>query len=275
MSAREVFETCCNGIEDAERRTRLLPNAAKVESAANDYSAAGNAGTIQDLRAATYEPLGAATGDEFVWLYDERLVGRPSGRAYYERIRDGNKNGRCALCNVQRAWTLDHHLPKVKHPVFAVTPDNLIPACRDCNSIKLQDQTPTLNPYFDDLGPGPWLRAEIVPDDPWIPKFSIQVQPTWSSELATRARNHFDRFGLQVLYAFQANRQVAGIRHRLADLYTIRGPESVRAHLNEEAASWRTIDPNSWEAALYAGLAESEWFCSGGFAQGVVVQGVA
>ncbi|MCV7143098.1 HNH endonuclease [Mycolicibacterium fortuitum] len=265
MSAREVFETCCRGIEDADRKNRLLTATEKVESAADDYSAAGESGTIQLVQAATYEPLGLAVKDDFVWLYNKRLVGSPSARSYYERIRDGNRNGRCALCNVQRALTLDHHLPKADHPVFAVSPDNLLPACRDCNSIKLQDPTPTLNAYFDDLGPGPWLKLEVIPADPWIPKFSIQVQPNWSSDLATRAQSHFDRFDLQAFYAYQANRQTAGIRDRLTGLYTSLGPEGVRRHLEGEAVTWQKGDPNSWEAALYAGLATSVWYCSGGF----------
>ena len=265
VSARKVFETCCKGIQDPARKERLLPNAAKVESAADDYGLAGAQGTIQHIQAATYEPLGSATVEDFVWQYDERLVGSPSGRLYYELLRDSNRNGRCTLCNVVPAWTLDHHLPKAEHPVFAVTPDNLLPGCRDCNSIKLKDQTPTLNVYFDDLGPGPWLKAEVIPANPWIPKFSIQVQATCSHDLAARAQSHFDRFGLQALYAYQANRQAAGIRHRLAEIFTNQGFAGVRQHLDREAASWQKGNANSWEAALYAGLAASTWFCSGGF----------
>jgi hypothetical protein len=267
MLAQEVFETCCGGIQDAARKGRLLSNAAKVNLAADDYRVAGAAGTIQHLDAATYEPLGSATVNDFVWLYDSRLVGGTSGRVYYELLRDGNRNGRCALCNVRRAWTLDHHLPKVDHPVFAVTPDNLLPACRDCNSIKLQNPTPILNAYFDDLGPGPWLKVEVIPTNPWIPKFWLQVQTQWPPELAKRAQDHFDLFGLEEFYAYQANRQVAGIRHRLGQLLANEGIVGVRKHLVGEANSWQNSDPNSWEAALYAGLAASDWFCSGGFAQ--------
>jgi len=267
MSAREVFETCCESIQDALRKGTLSPNASKVELAAHDYSVAGEAGTIQNLDAAAYEPLGSATVADFVWLYDQRLVGSKPGRAYYELLRDANKNGRCALCNVRRAWTLDHHLPKVQYPVFAVTPDNLLPACYDCNKIKLDNQTPTLNTYFDDLGPGPWLKVEVIPADPWIPEFSLQVQATWSPELTARAQAHFDLFGLQKFYAYQANRQVAGIRHFLEELLASQGMAGVRKHLDGTAESWQISEPNSWEAALYAALAASDWFCSGGFAQ--------
>jgi hypothetical protein len=267
MSARRVFETCCEGIENPARRTRLLQNAAKVESAAEEYSAAGMAGTIHHINAATYAPLGSATRNDFAWLYDKRLVDSSPGRIYYERLRDGNQDGRCSLCNVRPARTLDHHLPKADHPVFAVVPDNLLPACRDCNSVKLQNQTPILNGYFDDLGRGPWLKLEVIPTAPWTPRFFIQAQAHWPPELALRAQNHFDLFGLQLFYAFQANQQATGIRHRLAKLFANEGMAGVRRHLEEETETWQKGNPNSWQAALYAGMAASDWFCSGGFAQ--------
>lgn len=267
LEVHEIFGNCCDGIEDKARRGRLLFNASKVDLAAADYQAAGEAGIIHLIDATTYEPLGGASTDDFVWLYDKRLVASSIGRVYYDSIRDANRNGRCALCNVNPAWTLDHHLPKAEHPVFAVTPDNLLPACRDCNSNKLQNQTPILNTYFDDLGPGPWLRLEVLPTNPWIPKFSLEIQGNWPAELARRAQEHFNLLKLQRLYAYQANRQVAGIRHRLADLLANQGMAGVRMHLDREAVSWRQGNPNSWEAAMYAGLAESDWFCAGGFDQ--------
>jgi len=91
MSAREVFETCCEGIQDALRKGTLSPNASKVELAAHDYSVAGEAGTIQNLDAAAYEPLGSATvADLFgsttsVWSAASRVV--PTMSFYETPIR--------------------------------------------------------------------------------------------------------------------------------------------------------------------------------------------
>lgn len=267
LAAREVFETCCEGIREQHRKQRLTPNAPKVEAAAADYAAAGLAGAIHSLQADHYQPLGTATTDDFVWLYDTRLVGSPRGRIYYDLLRDANRNGRCALCNVRPVSTLDHHLPKRKHPVFSVIPDNLIPACSECNKTKLEKQIPTLNVYFDDLGQDPWLRVKIIPSNPWVPEFSIEVQSAWTPDLAARALAHFELFDLQRFYAFQANRQVAGIRHLLQRLLTTQGAVGVQKHLADTAESWRLSEPNSWETALYTAMAESDWFCAGGFGQ--------
>jgi len=243
----------------------LLPNAPKVEVAAQDYAAAGAAGRISAITASTYSPYGAATTDDFVWLYENRLVGSTPGRAHYQSIRDGNR-GRCALCNVRGASTLDHHLLKTAHPIFAVSPDNLVPACKDCNTTKLANTVATLNPYFDDLGPGPWLEAEVAETTPATFRFKLIPQPTWSTDLAARAQEHFRLFEVGQLYAYQADRQVSGIRGLLGGLARDIGPVGVRRHLQETAGSWWSAEPNSWEAALYTGLAASDWFCDGGHA---------
>ena len=268
FAARDVFDDCSAGIKDSDRKSRLEANASKVETGANDYAAAGGTGTIHAISASTYTPLAkSATTADFVWLYDQRLVQSKPGRVYYELLRDANRAGRCALCNVRPSSTLDHHLPKTDHPIFAVTPDNLVPACRECNATKLASLTPTLNPYFDDLGTGPWLTVTIVPLSPPVFEFRIDAQACWGADLTARAKAHFELFGLAEMYAFQANRQLAGIRHRLAELLADHGPGAVATHLQGEADTWAAGEPNSWEAALYAALAQSTWFCNGGFAR--------
>jgi len=50
-------------------------------------------------------------------------------------------------------------------------------------------------------------------------------------DLTARAQAHFDLFGLQKFYAYQANRQVAGIRHFLEELLASQGMAGVRKHL--------------------------------------------
>jgi hypothetical protein len=265
FAARDVFEDICAGIADAERKKRLKPNAPKVEAAAHDYEVAGAAGTIDTITAATYEPYGTATTQDFTWLYDQRLVNSSSGRVYYRSLRDSN-GGRCALCNVRQASTLDHHLPKARHPIFAVTPDNLLPACKDCNTTKLASLTATLNTYFDDLGSGSWLAARVIESTPATVDFGLVPQPMWSPDLAARANAHFELFALGQLYSFQADRHIAGVRKLLGDLATSVGPTGVRNHLTDEAESWADGEPNSWESAMYAALAASDWFCDGGHA---------
>jgi hypothetical protein len=264
FSARDVFTACCGTISDAARKARLSPNVDKVEDASAAYAIAGAGGDLQSFVVSTYNPLGTATSDDFDWLYEARLVRSKPGRTYYLQLRDGNGE-RCALCNVRTATTLDHHLPKSAFSVLSVTPDNLLPSCGECNHTKLAKAVATLNTYFDDLGPGSWLKARIIETTPYVPEFFVESQPSWSPGLASRAQAHFELFGLQKLYAAQANRQIAGIRKFLTGLHEATGMEGVRQHLRQTADSFAEVEPNGWETAVYAAAASSDWFCGGGF----------
>lgn len=266
LQASGVFESCCKGIRDTKRKERLQANQDGVDTATRDYESAGNAGKIHDIHAGSYPLQAEATTEDFIWLYDARLVKGAATRVSYLLIRDGNRAGRCALCNVSRAASLDHHLPKAKHPILSCVPDNLLPACLACNHKKLSKDVPTLNPYFDDLGQGRWLRAEVIETSPAVFSFRIKAQRSWSPELADRAIKHFELLELNETYAFEAARLSAGIRRRLTDLLDAKGTQAVRAHLTGEAESWTHAEPNSWQAALYEAMSESTWYCGGGFA---------
>lgn len=264
MDAREVFATCCRNISDADRKGRLSPNIDKIERASADYANAGLNGNLDTFVASNYEPLGTATTDDFKWLYRNRLVRSSEGRTFYRSLRDGN-NERCALCNVRSATTLDHHLPESVFPVLIVTPDNLLPACATCNHTKLANTTPTLNTYFDDLGPGMWLQARIIEGSPYIPEYFIDPQPSWSSGIISRAHAHFEMFGLKKLYAAQANRFLAGMRGMYTNLHETLGANGVRDHLQRSAESFALVESNGWERAILTAGAASDWFCDEGF----------
>lgn len=81
--------------------------------------------------------------------------------------RDGYTCGYCG----QTADTVDHILPVDKHPDQAMSPDNLISACKSCNSRKgsrsqgvflAQTFAPPVFPSF--LSP---TRSEIAQDSPF------------------------------------------------------------------------------------------------------------
>jgi len=60
---------------------------------------------------------------------------------YVAAFCDHNEIGVCPYCDgpltAGRA-KLDHFLPKENFPFLSVTPDNLVPACTDCNSIQIK-----------------------------------------------------------------------------------------------------------------------------------------
>lgn len=53
---------------------------------------------------------------------------------YLRKLHQYTRNGKCSYCQISRANTLDHFLPKNDFPLLSVSPWNLIPACSECNS---------------------------------------------------------------------------------------------------------------------------------------------
>lgn len=77
----------------------------------------------------------------------------------------------CMYCGSSENLTVDHVLPVVKHPELAMNLDNMVVACKPCNSRKgsrsqgaflAQMDTPLEFRAF----PSP-TRSEIVPDSPF------------------------------------------------------------------------------------------------------------
>ena len=147
--------------------------------------------------------------------------------------------------------TLDHHLPKHHFPLLAVTPANLVPACRDCNTTKLASwsavaEEQTLHPYFDDVDKDVWLKAEVTLGPAVV--FYPDPPGHWPAVLAARLRHHFTVFDLAPLYAAQAATEIAEIAWALQQVHDAGGPLAVRDHLRREAESRGRVRPNGWPA---------------------------
>ena len=191
-----------------------------------------------------------------------------SGRYYYDILRDSAPGGRCPLCGLPEVSTLDHHLPKSEFPSLVVTPYNLIPACRDCNTVKLAGlaktaDEQTIHPYFDNAESTTWLKARILQTEPAVAHFYVD-SGTLPGNMAKRAESHFIAFQLERRYASQAVTELVGIRHRMIDLLKTCGAGAVKTDLQSSTVSWAKNKKNCWQAALYSALAASDWYCQGG-----------
>lgn len=202
------------------------------------------------------------------WAYKNRLL-RGSARGYYNRLREASRLGRCPLCLVREASELDHYLPKRKYPELAIVPINLVPICDECNGTKLEyaaenpgDQI--LHGYYDDFATRPWLTC-TVDESPGAPlQFSVEPDARWTADQAARVQFHFDKFGLDTLYADQAAVELTGIRGYLQGLLHTGGPREVSAYLEEMAHSLAAEPALVWKQVAYRGWSESKWFCAGG-----------
>jgi hypothetical protein len=266
-----LYSQCMNQKNKKGVKKRLRLAQAAILGAATRYEELGQTLTFFQF-VQPIIPAGGATHDDLVNLYQSGLVRKKgAGRWAYDKLLASAHRGICPLCGQRAVGTLDHYLPKGEDWTLSITPDNLIPACRDCNWAKLevrpQDQiTQSFHPYFDPVDDTQWLCARVEHSESLSATFYVGETPAWTADRRFRADHHFRLFNLAKFYATQAAVELVNLKERLAKLHANGGAVGVRSHLVEEALSRRQAHVNSWQTALYYALAEDNAFCSGAFA---------
>jgi hypothetical protein len=261
---QEALSCCITGINDKERLLRFVSRMTQIAKADVIMRAALAGGQHNALYPSVFAAPRPLTAADMKWLYDQRMVQSARGREIYDEIKLAAA-GECPLCGQRDVTTLDHYYPKATWPALAVSPTNLVPSCLQCNTTKNATDVRGFHPYFDELGTGRWLVATLVEINPLRAAFHIQPLPTWPRTLAQRTSDHFRLLRLSSLYAQHAGSEMRAIRRRLERLQIRRGVTAVREHLEDEADSRLTDEPNSWRSALYETLASTSAYYTGGF----------
>ncbi|MCC3254485.1 HNH endonuclease [Xanthomonas campestris] len=208
--------------------------------------------------------------DDMHFLYKKLSSSTPETRILYDYIKGLARGMICPLCNQRTVSTLDHYLAKSFHGSLAITPINLVPACKDCNTdsgtrraTSPGDQT--FHPYFDNGDSEVWLIAEIVPESPPAAVFSTSKPLSWDEDFYLSAKSHFDDFNLSLLYSAQAGQELVNIYIDIINSPDGERPRELRQHFLETASRRRVPVRNSWQAAFYQAAADSEWLCNGGY----------
>jgi hypothetical protein len=273
LNARETFDTCIEGISDAEKKARLEGIRDQIEYAEEAFDQRANDIELHLILEANaiVGVNGNVTAKEMEQLYDRHFARQKSrGRDLYDKIMMAAVHGQCPFCGHLPVSTLDHSLPKARHPALAVTPLNLIPCCKDCNHNKgalgpNSAETQFLHAYFDDITADRWLYAEIVEGSPPGAIFRVQPPAHWGASTTARVQRQFVELKLGRLYASQAGRQLQNIRRSLDNIFQAAGLATVREDLNDRSKSCAAVSVNSWDGALYQAAAQSDWYCDGGF----------
>ena len=265
-----TFDECTAVIRSPELKARMAGIRQDVLDRSAEYDARAAAGQLHVV--ARHEAgLGDVAGEDLVGNYTLRMArkGAPA-RAIYDALKVLPRNNRCPFCNYGTVETLDHVLPKRIYPGFSVKPTNLVGSCDRCNKLK-HDVAPTgpddgyLHPYFDCVEDTVWLVAEIVHSKPAAAMFQVGNPAALDSDLVSRVRTQFDGLQLAGLYSDAAADEIVDIEHALHGIFRAHGADAVAAHLALQCQSRRRANRNSWRAALYDALANSDWYCSGGF----------
>jgi len=266
IRAESVLLACAHHIRDSDLSDRLTRACGEVTGAEEAYLLKGRLGTIYQTIATTH--AGEVHVTEMSKIYDGSLAKRGTAprRRYYDLIKASAPYRICPFCSHMTVSTLDHYLPKAKHPQLALTPANLIPSCSDCNKWKStrQGETATdeiLHPYFDVVDDDTWLFGNIVPGNPPGMTFYAKPPDGWPNTTKLRVMSHFNALRLGELFSSQAGRLISNIRSRMAELFREDGPSGVREHLKAEARSYRKNGNNIWEVAAFEALSRSDYFC--------------
>lgn len=261
---------CADSIQDKALSMRLLGELDTFKAAELDYLSKGPGAQLYLIE----ESLGVGDwidGPEMTHLYDRTFV-RKTGptRHIYNLLKLSAIGGICPLCNQRVVSTLDHQLAKAHHPALTITPINMVPACKDCNSDTVvrratSQEEQTLHPYFDAADHDIWLEATLIQETPPALVFSANPPSTWTPMLRAMVASHFHVFGLGTLYSVHAAGELVNVSHDVCMNAMHMDSLTIQSHLRQQAANRRFVQKNSWQGAMYQALADSNWFCGGGY----------
>lgn len=271
FSVDDIVDDCVRSVQSQDLKTRLRKAKPTIAMAAQSYDSRGALGELYLIAGGNAVDEVLAT--EMEKLYRQTFVKSKRTRPIYASLKKACRNDICPLCGQRTVHQLDHYLPVSLHPLLAVTPVNLVPACSECNKVKLAHgpvnaEEQTLHPYFDDLTDVRWLFADIEQTQPVSIVFRASPFPSLSPVLTSRITWHFDMFNLGDLYASHAAEELSNIRYGLNLVVSgVNAENDLRAHLRREAQSRSALYRNSWQTAMYEALSQSDWFCNGGYRQ--------
>ncbi|TFD75455.1 hypothetical protein E3T54_12065 [Cryobacterium sp. Sr8] len=270
ISIKETAQACARGTSDGTLAKRLLAARPSLES--NNLAFRGSIASheMHLIEESDYSVPGVSAA-EIKWMYTNHFarLGHPA-RKLYEKLIGAAPEGLCCYCQYGQAKTLDHFVPQNHAGTLSIDPWNLVPACEQCNH-KLQAKWGTtaadqmLHPY-DMPALGRWLRGIVASHDPIEIAFSIDPLALHETELQDRMVNEFDSLGLAAMYAVVSAGDISIARRYLIRNYKAADDdESVRAHLLEAAGDAFAVDENSRRGVVLEALAQSAWFCAGGY----------
>ena len=273
FNASDVYTCAIRAFDDASLRVRLQGALTVVLNEEAQYRCLAQSGRLDLVKRSetvTADPVGHLSVAEMKELYKKGMSSASgSARSFYDKLMAEVPHETCPLCGQGKVRNLDHHLPQSQYPSLVVTPINLVPSCRDCNAAKLSTVPKaigeqTIHPYFDDVTGARWLHAIVAESDPPVILYEVRLPEGWSQVTGDRLRRHMTVFKLAAFFTLYAGEELSQIAPELEDLHGKGGPSAVRQELLTMAHNRELIHRNSWQTAMYFGVAESEWFCADG-----------
>ena len=208
------------------------------------------------------------TKGELVELYSGYFSKKgKNSRIIYDQIKIAS-SGSCCMCLIGRVTTLDHYLPKARYPTLSIEPNNLVPACADCNkgkgsSLLQKKDDHVLHPYFSDQKyyTQNWISGRLIETLPPVMTFFVNPPDEWGDFDKTIVRKHFNSFNLAENFSiFISSHLVTAIGDVAKILEGGGSVNDVKDNFTRNALQRK--NPNSPITVMYKVLSASDWFCS-------------
>lgn len=199
-------------------------------------------------------------------IYSNRMLNEDNdARSYYDKILGAAPRGKCPYCNLRTATTLDHYLPKSLYPIYSVTPINLVPACKDCNTGKLTEyptcsEDETLHPYYDNVEDERWLFMRVGELNPIVFEFYVNAPDHWDTLMKKRLEMHLYSFNLNEQFSIHAQEELDIRKVHFKKIFQNGSHVGLKDFLYESYLSCFDNNKNAWQTAFYDGLCNCDEF---------------
>lgn len=259
FNVKSIVCDCAETISDVDMKNRIMTVSDFIQTRSIEYDYLAEKQLLDSIQEHNMV-ADIVTKEEMIKLYTNKFAKHHDVRyKYYDKIMVSS-NGICPSCGLGQVGNLDHYLPKSLFPTYAVTPYNLVPICRDCNSKKnnqiFENNTEALlHPYYDEDNVI-WLKAELsIQNDGIVARYFVDINLEIEDELfVKRCENHFDIYDLGKRYAIEAAREISENQERWKKYINKWGKEEFLLDINETIASLEKVCVNSWKVALYRAL---------------------
>lgn len=261
LSVGEIIKDCSSSYRDQDLREKFLDSTEFITKKSVEYKEVAENGNWEDI--AIHDMVNESiTTHEMVALYTKKFAGHPATKdKYYNKILALAESGKCPICGIGQVSTLDHYLAKTLYPTYAVTPDNLIPTCKDCNFSKHDSPVSSINdaplhPYFEDIDKIVWLCADLsVVDGILVAKYYVNTEIAVDDDLLyKRICKHLKLYKLQQAYTVQASTEISENMEMWKNVYSKGGKDGILKYFSECLTSYELVQKNTWKTALIRGL---------------------
>ncbi len=271
-----TLDQCVAGITgNAGLRQRLLDSKPSLESEGEQY--------LRHAQHQTWHTVPPLANDfdensplvqflakaDLVKMYEQYFVPEEKpARHIYDSLMNSALE-KCPFCGgIGTPRNLDHFLPKSRYPQYSVFPQNLVPACRDCNmdgkgqEFALTREDQIIQPYLDGshFFEEQWVFATFRRErgeEFGVFEYYVLPPDDWSACDKERASRHFAKFALAERYATKAAEHHRTVLLQIERMTEVGLAEAeINAVLLEPGADASPF-VNHWQTAMYQALMDS------------------